>query len=159
MSSLEVIQNDAMRVILRAPRWIRIHTLQQECGLSSLHHHILARTSVTATQLLMPRRPDAPVTLDIQHALHIPPNPAPDGNWIHAVTDATRLLDIRRIVDSGADFPHPDYFPPSLWNPQPFTAARPSNARSKATLATLLCSDVTFIMTMMNVMMRVCVCV
>ena len=48
VSSLEVIQNDAMRAILRAPRWTRIHTLQQECGLPSLHHHILARTSVAA---------------------------------------------------------------------------------------------------------------
>ena len=76
--------------------------------------------------------PDAPVTLDTQHVLHIPPNPLPGGNWIHAVADAVRLLDIRGIVDSGADLPHPDYSPPSPWSPQPFIAARPSSARPKA---------------------------
>lgn len=140
ISSLEVAQNDGLRTMLFAPMWTRLHTLRAECGLPSLHHRILARTSISAAKFRR-RRPEDKVSVQLLHAFQRPVSPTPDGDWLHSVADAMRKVGIDADVLAGDDLPHPDFVPPPPWQPKPFSITRPNISNPKATLPALLRQD------------------
>ncbi|KAG0696347.1 hypothetical protein GWK47_026577 [Chionoecetes opilio] len=137
LSSLEVAQNEGLRTILRAPRWTRLHTLRAECGLPSLQHRILERTSTFVARFVR-RRPTEQVTTEILRTYQQPANQDRDRNWVHSAADATRAVGISAAVQAGPDLPHPDFASPPPWQPKPISIVRPGAAKPKATLPTIL---------------------
>jgi len=137
LTSLEVIQNDALRAILGAPMWTPLPLLRAECGLPSLGYRIYARTSTSVAKYVR-KRPDTPLTNQLLGAFHRPVNLTPDRDWIHRAVDAIRVLGVSDAIQCGPDVLHPDYAAPPPWVPHPISILRPNSARPRDALPTQL---------------------
>ncbi|MPC42309.1 hypothetical protein E2C01_035928 [Portunus trituberculatus] len=116
MHKLEITHNNAIRTILRAPRWTSIVTLREECNLPSIANRILARTCHTIA-LYQRRWPESPLTTAFRQAFQRPPAARPDRDWVHSAPDASRSLDVDDVVRCEPDLPLADYAPQPPWAP------------------------------------------
>ena len=131
--TLEVAQNNVLRTILDASRWTSIDTLGAECGLPSIKYRIFAKAFL--------RIRSWPNTLLNNHLLHgsqRQPNTTYNGDWIHAVANAARDLEVSDAVRCEPDLRIPDYIPPPPWAPKTFTIHLSPHTRLKSRLSTLL---------------------
>ena len=128
---LEVLQNKAMRTILRAPPWTAIVTLREECRIPSIQHRIFARTCVAFTQHVR-RWPNSSLSRSFLHAFQRPLADRPDGDILHAAVDAARRLGVDASVRSEPDLALPDYMPPPPWSPPLFEVITSPHARPRA---------------------------
>ena len=128
---LEILQNQAMRKILRGPPWTAIVTLREECRFPSVQHRIFARASVAFTQQVR-RWPNSSFSRSFIHALQRPLADRPDGDFLHAAADAVRRLGVDASVRSEPDISLPDYSPPPPWSPPLFDVITSPHARPRA---------------------------
>lgn len=130
--SVEVVQNTTMRAILGAPKWTSLVTMREECGLPSLQHRILARTCIALATTYLRRWPTTSTTTQLRQAFQRPPAARPDGDWMHAVADAARALNLTNEVLCEPDLPHSDYLPPPPWSPVRVNVSLPHTTHPKA---------------------------
>ncbi|KAG0725575.1 hypothetical protein GWK47_038396 [Chionoecetes opilio] len=96
-ANVHQIPERGSKTILGAPPWTSVATMREECGLPTIQHRILARTSI-AMVAYMRRWPAAPLTIQYCHAFQRPPAAGPDKDWVHAAADSARTLDVARVV-------------------------------------------------------------
>ena len=137
IKSLEVLQNDALRAILNAPRWTRIVTMRKECGLPSIRHRIYARAA-TSTAKFLKTKPNSSLAAHLRRGLQHQHGNLPGGNWIHNMVDAARTLEVSDLVCCEPDLPIPDFLPAPPWAPKTFKIIFPSSACPRQQLPALL---------------------
>ena len=91
--SLEVAQNNALRLILGAPMWTRLCNLQMECNIPPLYSRITALNApVIARALSQPR--DAPFVNRVKFELRRNPNFPIPNTWLAGMGRAARKCNL-----------------------------------------------------------------
>lgn len=134
---LEVIQNDAMRIILGAPPWTKVITLQAELVLPSLQARVYERSAV-ALATYVKRYPATRLAASLRHGFQRPRLSEPDGDWIHSVVDAARALDLDFLAACEGDLGLPDFQYPPPWQDLPYTVTLNHRPAPKTHPAALL---------------------
>ncbi|XP_068221037.1 uncharacterized protein [Palaemon carinicauda] len=123
LSSLEVIQNNAMRLITGAPMWTRLHLLRQETNLLSLADRINIRIVCIITKTLKTNR-HSPLKTKIKTLLNLHEDREPPNHYIGSLIKITRNLNIQKTIsDIKHDRFNHHYTPPAPWIPDPIKAS------------------------------------
>lgn len=109
LQSLEVLENNALCVILGALQWKRLCNVEGECGLPSLYLYILARTS-TAVAKITYKHPDSALVRQIFHAIQLPVNLVHDGDWGSRCCRCSQGTRPQGVVCRSPGRPHPNTF-------------------------------------------------
>lgn len=136
-SSLEVVQNDAMRAVLWAPRWTKVVALRAELDLPSLRSRVLGMSAVAMATYLQ-RWSNTRLSTALRQAFQRPPSLHPDGDWVHALADATRAIGLEALAHLDGDTPLPDYHRPPPWCSPHFTIETSPWTRKKDVPTALL---------------------
>ena len=138
-ASLEVLQNNAMRLMLGAPMWTRICNLQMETQIPPLQARIEVRNTITAAKAIMlPKESIFQKRLQAEINRH-PELPTPNsymgnlGNQIRATGLQSALTKL------SPDAPPPDFLPSPPWHAPniQFSMAKIPTNKASCTTATL----------------------
>ena len=114
-TKLEVIQNNAMRLILGAPMWTRLSNLNLETNLPPLEARISARNTHIITKTLLNRQ-DSIAARRVKEALGRHPElPIPDTYGSHLASSIKRMELEKQTKEIKSDTPTIPYNPPP-WN-------------------------------------------
>ena len=117
ISKLEVIQNDAMRAMLRAPMWTRICNLQMEAQLPPLYLRTRQMALHSAIKLMCSNQ-NTLVTTRLQQSLR---NWQQGGaTWCSEIAKIASNYGLNKdIINKAIDQPYPQYIIQPPWNEPP----------------------------------------
>ncbi|XP_068205234.1 uncharacterized protein [Palaemon carinicauda] len=119
LSSLEVIQNNAMRLITGAPIWTRLHLLRQETNLLPLAERIKMRVCCIIIKTIKVNR-NSPLKTKINRFINLHEDLEPPDHYIGKLIQVIRDVNIQLVIlDVKHDKFHPEYVPPAPWSPDP----------------------------------------
>lgn len=139
ITSLEMLQNQAMRLMVGAPKWTRICTLQVETNIPPLATRLKAVSTAHLGKLLRQETTSAK-TESIRQALAQDRDLFTKKTWASTAADSIKTLHVQHFFTQfKADTPHEDYTPPPPWTPHvPHTSAlKPPTAKAKLSSAEL----------------------
>ncbi|KAG7163030.1 hypothetical protein Hamer_G002082 [Homarus americanus] len=106
---LEVAQNNAMRVIVKAPMWTNIENLHMETGLTSLQTRTERLTACFATKLITRAR-ESDIKNGLLRALNLNRDVFNKKTWLLCAADAVNRLELKdTILSKEPDTMSPDY--------------------------------------------------
>ena len=116
---LEVIQNNAMRLMLGAPMWTRICLLRAETQLQSLTHRISQRNAAILCKTIRSDR-DGPLKQKMRACLNLHEELNPPKTYAGSILQTLRLLDMQDTVKNMTkDVPPEGYQEPAPWVEDP----------------------------------------
>ena len=135
LSSLEVIQNNAMRIILGAPMWTRICNLQAETNLPPLNTRIQIKNCHTIIKTLI-QRPQSFLASRIKVELERHPDLPKPNTFASTLGDCVRNCNINQIAEIQPDLCSPNFLKPAPWEPFPATITYTKLPTSKSNCTT-----------------------
>ncbi|KAK8372172.1 hypothetical protein O3P69_011867 [Scylla paramamosain] len=139
ITSLEMLQNQALRLMVGAPKWTRICTLQVETNIPPLATRLKAVSTAHLGKLLR-QETTSEKTESIRQALVQDRDLFTKKTWASTAADSIKTLHVQHFFTQfKADTPHEDYTPPPPWTPHvPHTSAlKPPTAKAKLSSAEL----------------------
>ncbi|XP_068218943.1 uncharacterized protein [Palaemon carinicauda] len=119
LTSLEVIQNNAMRLITGSPMWTRLHLLRQETNLLSLADRIKMRMCCVIVKTIKVNR-TSPLKTRLNRFINLHENLDPPNNYIGSLVKLIRDVNIQQTINNVKhDKFHPSYVPPAPWSKDP----------------------------------------
>ncbi|XP_068224762.1 uncharacterized protein [Palaemon carinicauda] len=119
LSSLEVIQNNAMRLITGAPIWTRLILLRQETNLLPLADRIKMRVCCIIIKTIKVNR-NSPLKTKINRFINLHEDLESPDHYIGKLIQTIRDVNIQLVIlDVKHDKFHPEYVPPAPWSPNP----------------------------------------
>ena len=135
ISNLEVLQNNAMRLMLGAPMWTRICNLQMETNLPPLAARIQVRNTNIATKALLSER-NSIFQRRIKDDLNRHPDlPIPKTYAAHIGENIRNCNMGNTLSQISPDTTHPNYTPTAPWEPFPAVLNYTALPASKAACA------------------------
>ena len=133
ISQLEIFQNEALRIMLKAPRWTKLVNLRQETDLVPIRVRIQQLCAAYMCKSLRSGRLED-LNEEVLRCLQQRQNDE-DGVPVspYAAQMAQCLLDMGITLQEAQtqDRPHPDYSTPPSWEEKPFNAVHITNVAKK----------------------------
>ena len=116
-AELETVQNEALRIMLGAPRWTLVTNMLLETGLQPLQHRIQTLAACFAAKILQARAP-TPLQGKLLAAMPHDREVFPQRTWVDSLVDCIASCGlIAPLLHKGRDGMHPEYTPPPPWDP------------------------------------------
>ncbi|XP_068223538.1 uncharacterized protein [Palaemon carinicauda] len=119
LTSLEVIQNNSMRLITGAPMWTRLQLLRAETGLMPLADRIDLRLCAIISKTIRADRV-CPLSNKIRGLINLHEDLDPPPNYVGRLLQAIRRVNMQQeVLAMRPDKNHVLFNPPAPWIPDP----------------------------------------
>ncbi|KAG7177924.1 hypothetical protein Hamer_G027416, partial [Homarus americanus] len=119
LSGIGLAQNNAIRVIVKAPTWTKIENLHMETGLTSLQTRAERLTACFATKLITRAR-ESDVKNGLLRAVNLNRDVFNKKTRLLCAADAVSRLKLKdTILSKGLDTMSPDFSTPAPWESLP----------------------------------------